>query len=43
LLPLSDIAPEWVHPQTGWLVDEMIATIANNQMAEPVEGSWDDA
>jgi len=34
LYPLKDIAPNWVHPITGETVDEMIAKLPADQIAE---------
>lgn len=42
LLPMSDIMDDWTHPQSGKGLQEMIAAIPPSQMAEPVEGAWDE-
>lgn len=37
LLPLQDLVPGWVHPQTGVLLADMIAALPPDQIARPVE------
>lgn len=37
LLPLLDLAPNWVHPATGKSIDEMILGIGNKQRIEPLK------
>jgi 2-amino-4-hydroxy-6-hydroxymethyldihydropteridine diphosphokinase len=37
LLPLADIAPDWVHPVTGTSLSVLIANIPAGQIAEPLE------
>lgn len=37
LLPLQDVAPEWVHPVTKQNLEEMIALIPSDQLARPHE------
>jgi 2-amino-4-hydroxy-6-hydroxymethyldihydropteridine diphosphokinase len=32
LLPLADVAPDWVHPQTGQTVAEMVAQLPSDQV-----------
>ncbi|WP_142846970.1 2-amino-4-hydroxy-6-hydroxymethyldihydropteridine diphosphokinase [Telmatospirillum sp. J64-1] len=36
LLPLAELAPDWVHPVTGKGIGEMIAALPPGQTAEPV-------
>lgn len=38
LLPLEDVAPEWVHPKTGATLAEMIAKLPQDQVCRPLEG-----
>lgn len=42
LLPMADILDGWTHPQTGAALDDLIAAIPEDQMAEPMEGGWDE-
>ncbi|HEU4837792.1 MAG TPA: 2-amino-4-hydroxy-6-hydroxymethyldihydropteridine diphosphokinase [Micavibrio sp.] len=42
LLPMADILDEWAHPQTGATLNDLIAALPKDQMAEPVEGGWDE-
>lgn len=37
LLPLREIAPEWIHPLSGLSVDEMIKKMPPGQRLEPLE------
>lgn len=41
LMPMADLLDEWVHPQTGKTLDQLIAAIPDDQKAEPVEDGWD--
>jgi len=36
LLPLADIAPDWVHPASGRSVGELIAALPAGQIARPL-------
>jgi len=42
LLPMADILDEWTHPQSGVSLDDLIAAIPADQMAEPMDGGWDE-
>jgi 2-amino-4-hydroxy-6-hydroxymethyldihydropteridine diphosphokinase len=42
LLPLMDIAEEWIHPQNGLTLEQLIKNLPPDQKAEPVEGGWDE-
>ena len=37
LLPLRELAPDWVHPATGRTLDDLIAALARDQVAEPMD------
>jgi 2-amino-4-hydroxy-6-hydroxymethyldihydropteridine diphosphokinase len=37
LLPLKDIAPDWVHPRSGTSLDALIAALPQDQVAEPFD------
>ena len=39
LLPLSEVAPTWVHPASGRRVAEMIANLAESHNCHPIENS----
>jgi len=39
LLPLSDIAPDWVHPLTGRGLAEMIEELPRDQVIEPMDSA----
>ena len=39
LLPLSEVAPPWIHPASGQRVAEMIANLADFYNCRPVENS----
>ena len=45
LLPLADVAPDWVHPVTGLGIDALIRALPPGQRIEPImdEGSIGDA
>lgn len=36
LLPLGDVAPDWVHPRTGCALAEMVAKLPNDQVCRPL-------
>ena len=36
LLPLQEIAPNWIHPQTGQTLPDMIARLPPEQQARPL-------
>lgn len=42
LLPMADILDDWTHPQSGASLDDLIAAIPADQMAEPMDGGWDE-
>lgn len=42
LLPLSDIADEWAHPQSGALLEDMLAALPDDQKATPLEDGWEE-
>jgi 2-amino-4-hydroxy-6-hydroxymethyldihydropteridine diphosphokinase len=42
LLPMADILEDWEHPKTGARLEDLIAAIPQDQMAEPIEGGWDE-
>ncbi len=42
LMPLSDIAEDWVHPVSGRSLEDLLKDIPAEQAAEPVEGGWDE-
>lgn len=43
LLPMADILDgDWEHPQTGRTLAAMIKAIPADQMAEPMDGGWDE-
>jgi len=37
LLPMVDIAPDWLHPVTGTPLAELVQAIPDDQIAEPLE------
>ena len=37
LLPMVDIAPDWLHPVTGIPLAELVKAIPDDQIAEPLE------
>ncbi len=37
LLPLRELAPRWVHPETGESLDALIAALPGDQHCEPME------
>jgi hypothetical protein len=39
---MADILDDWTHPQTGAKLEDLIAAIPQDQMAEPLEGGWDE-
>lgn len=39
LLPLQDIAPQWIHPVVGKNLAELISSLPVEQMAKPYEGA----
>ena len=41
LVPLRDVAPDWRHPVSGLSVDEMIAALDPDQVAEVERGATD--
>ena len=41
LLPLADIAPDWVHPASGHSLSTLIKSLPQDQIAEPMEGNGD--
>lgn len=42
LLPLSDIAEDWTHPENGKSLKDLIAALPDGQAAEPLEDGWDE-
>ncbi len=42
LLPMSDILDDWRHPVNGKGLEDLIAALPPEQIAEPVEGGWDE-
>ncbi len=43
LMPMTDLLDDdWVHPQNGRALKDMIAGIPKDQQAEPVDGGWDE-
>lgn len=42
LLPMQDVAEGWTHPVTGRTLEELIADLPADQVAEVVEGGWDE-
>lgn len=42
LLPMDDIADDWIHPQTGQPLEALIAALPDDQQAEAMEGGWDE-
>jgi 2-amino-4-hydroxy-6-hydroxymethyldihydropteridine diphosphokinase len=36
LLPLKDVAPDWIDPRTSRTVDDLIAALSKDQVARPV-------
>lgn len=42
LLPMQDVAEGWVHPVTGGTLEDLVASLPADQVAEPVEGGWDE-
>lgn len=43
LLPMKDVMEDWAHPVTGRTLDDLIAALPADQIAEPVENGWDNA
>lgn len=41
LLPLSDIVEDWVHPQSGKDLQDLIAALPQDQKAQAIEGAWE--
>ncbi|HEY9163565.1 MAG TPA: 2-amino-4-hydroxy-6-hydroxymethyldihydropteridine diphosphokinase [Magnetovibrio sp.] len=37
LLPLGDVAPDWVHPQSGRTLADMVAKLPKDQVCRPLE------
>lgn len=37
LLPLGDVAPDWVHPQSGHTLAQMVAKLPKDQVCRPLE------
>jgi 2-amino-4-hydroxy-6-hydroxymethyldihydropteridine diphosphokinase len=42
LLPMSDIVDDWLHPQTKTPLNDLIGALPRSQLAEPIEGAWDE-
>lgn len=42
LLPLNDIARDWIHPQTGQTLSQLIAALPDDQQAEATSEVWHD-
>lgn len=42
LLPLSDIASDWVHPQSGSALQTLIRTLPDDQQAQATDEVWHD-
>lgn len=38
LQPLADVAPGWVHPDTGRSVEDMLAALPAEDLPEPIPG-----
>lgn len=41
LMPMGDILEEWIHPESGRRLTDMMAAIPEEQRAEPLEDGWD--
>jgi len=39
LLPLADVAPDWVHPVTGLSLSRLLDDLPTDQIAEPLEAA----
>ncbi len=37
LFPLNEVAPMWIHPSSGRSVEEMIASLADDQDCSPID------
>ena len=43
LMPMADLLDEeWVHPQSGNTLSQLIARLPDEQKAEPMEDGWDE-
>lgn len=38
LLPLRDVAPDWVHPKTGRTLKDLLANLPDDQVCRPLDG-----
>jgi len=43
LMPLYDVAPEWIHPVTGASIGEMLEALPEGQALHKIEGGEHDA
>ncbi len=42
LMPMSDIADDWIHPEHKKTLEDMIAALPEDQKAEAVEDGWNE-
>ncbi|PZQ45406.1 MAG: 2-amino-4-hydroxy-6-hydroxymethyldihydropteridine diphosphokinase [Micavibrio aeruginosavorus] len=41
LMPMCDLLDDWVHPQSGKTLEQLVALLPDDQKAEPMENGWD--
>jgi len=42
LMPMADFIDDWAHPESKKTLEQLLAALPADQIAEPIEGGWDE-